>query len=97
MSEAIQPTSIIPVNVTTDWSTATNAANDVIVALETSFPGVFAFPADDAYVMALTQVQSGISVKASLSIAATSGVGTWAADWTTHPVIGSVAYIIDMY
>jgi hypothetical protein len=97
MSFALQPTSIIPVKVLHDWSNSTLFTADVIAALEASFPGVFVFPAADAIVLTLLQVQSGITVKAILSIADTTGTGTVSHDFDATPAVGSVVYVIDMY
>lgn len=97
MSFALQPTSIIPVNVLQDWSDADLAAEDVIAALEASFPGVFAFPMGNAITITGVQLQNGITAKATLSIAATTSAGTWSSGFGTVPEIGTVAYIIDMY
>lgn len=97
MSFALQPTSIIPVQVLQDWTDPDLAAEDVIVALEASFPGVFAFPMGSAINITGVQVQSGITAKAMLSIDATTNSGTWSSSFGSVPAVGSVAYIIDMY
>jgi hypothetical protein len=97
MTNAIQPVSIIPVNVLQNWTNASLAAEDCIASLEASFPGVFQFPMGSALILTGVQVQGGITAKATLSIAATTQAGTWSNSFGTVPVIGSVAYIIDMY
>jgi len=101
MPFALHPTSIIPVLVTLDWTVADNAATDVKNALETAFPGVFKFPARAGIIFSLVQVQDllGLEVtsEGTLSVAATTGTGTWSSGFGTYPEIGSTVYIIDMY
>jgi len=97
MSFALQPTHLIPVNVIQDWTDADLAAEDVILALETSFPGVFQFPALTDLIITGVQVQSGVSAVGRLTIAGTTAAGTWTNSFGGVPAIGSVAYIVDIY
>jgi hypothetical protein len=97
MSFALQPTHIIPVKVIQDWSDADLAAEDVILALETSFPGVFQFPAAADLIITGVQVQGGITMVGRLTIAGTTAAGTWTNSFGSVPAIGSVGYIVDIY
>ena len=97
MSFALQPTSLIPVRVIQDWTDPDLAAEDVIEALETSFPGIFQFPAGDTLYITGIQVQNGVTRIGHLTIDATTSAGTWSGSFGTVPAIGTIAYIIDMY
>lgn len=97
MSFALQPTHIIPVKVIQDWTDADLAAEDVILALETSFPGVFQFPAAADLIITGVQVQNGITAVARLTIAGTTAAGTWTNSYGTAPAIGTFTYIVDIY
>jgi hypothetical protein len=97
MSSAIQPTNLIPVQVTTDWSTAANAIADVVTALETSFPGVFQFPLTDTWDITGVQVQNGVTAVGVLEITGGSLDGHWDTSFGAVPDIGSTCYIIDFY
>ena len=96
MPLALQPTNIIPINVTTNWANATNAAIDVTKALEESFPGVFQIPGTVSLDVMLVQVQNGYTAVGFLDLE-TDGTGTWDSGWGTYPAIGSVVYLIDWY
>jgi len=91
MTGAIQPTAIIPILVTSDWTDANNAAADLINSLETSFPGVWGFPAlaDLAFIF-IYEGDPGY-----LYIGANAVTGLWFG--STIPTIGDYAYLIDLY
>jgi hypothetical protein len=91
MTQAIQPTAIIPILVTSDWTDASNAAADVINSLETSFPGVWSFPAlGDLGFSFLYKKDAGY-----LYIASGGVVGIWFGAFT--PTIGDYVYLLDIY
>jgi hypothetical protein len=90
MSFALQPTSIIPILVTTDWTDANNAATDLITTLETSFPGVWGFPAEASIIFALLYGKhTGV-----LGILTNTVTGLWL--HAVVPTIGEYAYLISM-
>jgi hypothetical protein len=97
VSFALQPTHLIPVEVIQDWSDADLAAEDVILALETSFPGLFQFPALASLVITGVQLQGGVTAVGRLTIAGTTAAGTWTNSFGGVPAVGSVAYIVDIY
>jgi hypothetical protein len=97
MTNAIQPTSLIPVQVTADWSVAQNAINDVIASLEASFPGVFQFPLNDDFDFTMVQLQAGHTAVGVLEVTGGALTGHWDTGYGTYPTVGSTCYIIDMY
>ena len=97
MTSAIQPTNLIPVLVTADWTTVQNAINDVITSLETSFPGVFQFPLNDDFDFTMVQLQAGHTAVGVLEITGGATTGHWDTGYGTYPTVGSTCYIIDMY
>jgi len=97
MSLALQPTHFIPIEVHEDWTVADDAATDVIASLESSFPGVFQFPASDDLNVTLVQVQAGATEKGLLTIDATTAAGTWSTAFATIPAVDSVVYLVDIY
>jgi len=97
MGFVLQPTHLIPVLVVQDWTDASLAAEDVISALETSFPGLFQFPAIADLVITGVQVQNGATAVARLTISATTAAGTWTNSFGAVPAVGTVAYIVDIY
>jgi len=91
MTGAIQPTSIIPILATSDWTNANNAAADVINSLETSFPGVWGFPALGMLVFQFIYERD----PGYLLVAANGITGIWFG--SVIPTIGDYAYLLDIY
>ena len=91
MTGAIQPTAIIPILATSDWTNADNAVADVITSLETSFPGVWAFPALGTLVFTFLYEKDG----GYLLVAANGVTGLWFG--SVIPTIGDYAYLLDIY
>lgn len=97
MPAAIQATNFIPILVTADWTTAQNAINDVITALETSFPGIFQFPLDDDWDFVMLQVQGTHTSYGDLEITGGALTGHWDSAFGTAPEVGSTVYILTFY
>lgn len=97
MSLAQHILNTIPVTVASDWSTADNAATDVANMIEKVGGSTSVFPAIHDLVVTIWEGKGDPDDSARLTIAATTGAGTWTVAFNSIPAEGAEVYITDIY